>query len=123
MAAVEVSLLDRNTFQSLACTYAALLLHDTGKDLTAANFDKVLAAANAKVDKTYSAQVITALKHANVGLMLSGASSAPVAAPAAAQTAAAPAASGKKEEAKKEEKKEEEEDAGGAMDLFGGDEW
>ena len=122
MAAVEVSLLDRNTFQSLACTYAALLLHDTGKDLTAANFDKVLAAANAKVDNTYSAQVITALKHANVGSMLSGASSAPVAAPAAAHTAA-PAASGKKEEPKKEEKKEEEEDAGGAMDLFGGEEW
>lgn len=122
MASVEVAQLDHNTLQSLACTYTALLLHDTGKELSAANFDKVLAAAGTKVDKTYTGQVVAALKHANVGAMLSGASSAPVAAPAAAQTAA-PAAAGKKEEPKKEEKKEEEEDAGGAMDLFGGDEW
>lgn len=122
MASVEVSQLDRNTFQSLACTYAALLLHDSGKELTASHFDTVLSAAGTKVDKAYAGQVIAALKHANIASMLSGASSAPVAAPAA--SAAAPAAAGKKEEPKKEEKKEEEEDAaGGAMDLFGGEEW
>lgn len=124
MAAVEVSQLDHNTFQSLACTYALLLLHDTGKDLSSANFDKVLAAAGTKVDKPFAAQVIASLKHAHIGDMLSGANSAPAAAAPATQ-AAAPTA-GKKEEKKEEKKKEEEEEdaAGGAMDLFGGgDDW
>lgn len=127
MAAVEPSQLDRASFQSLACSYAALLLHDVGKELSAANLDAVLKAASAKVDKTYAGQMTSALKHANLGNMLSGAGSAPVAGPAAPAAAptSAPAA-GKKEEKKKEEKKEEEEeDAGGAMDLFGGgdEEW
>ena len=132
MAAVEPSHLDHPTFQSLACSYAALLLHDIGKDLSvsvtqAANLQAVLTAASAKVDKSFSGQMATALKHGNVGSIISGAASAPVAAAPVAATTATPAAAEKKKEAKKEEKKvEEEEDvAGGAMDLFGGgdDEW
>ena len=46
--------------------YAALLLHKTGGKITAANVEKVLTAAGAKVDKTEITKLIAGLKGTNL---------------------------------------------------------
>jgi len=91
--------------------YAALLLHKTGGKITAANVEKVLTAAGAKVDKTEITKLIAGLKSTNLDEIIKSAGSMPV--------MTAPA--GKKEEKEeKEEKKEEkvEEEPTGIGSLF-----
>jgi large subunit ribosomal protein L12 len=99
--------------------YAALLLHNAGKDVTEENVTAVLNAAGVAVQDARVKALIAALEGVNIEEAISKAAVAPVAAvAAAAPAAAAPAA---EEEEKEEEKKEEDEEGGmaGLGALFG----
>ncbi|MFH1586204.1 MAG: 50S ribosomal protein L12 [archaeon] len=94
-------------------TYAALLLHKLGKDITEENVKKVVAAAGAEVDDSKIKSLIASLKGVDIAKELESASM--VAAAPAGGSSTAPE---KKEEAKpKEEKKEAA--AEGLSALFG----
>ncbi|KUK63346.1 MAG: 50S ribosomal protein L12 [Methanoculleus marisnigri] len=99
--------------------YAALLLHNAGKDVTEENVTAVLNAAGVAVQDARVKALIAALEGVNIEEAISKAAVAPVAAvAAAAPAAAAPVAA---EEAEEESKKEEEEESGmaGLGALFG----
>ncbi|MCK9318459.1 MAG: 50S ribosomal protein P1 [Methanoculleus sp.] len=100
--------------------YAALLLHNAGKDVTEENVTAVLNAAGVAVQDARVKALVAALEDVNIEEAISKAAVAPVAAApaAAAPAAAAPAA---EEEAEEESKKEEEEESGmaGLGALFG----
>ena len=99
--------------------YAALLLHNAGKDVTEENVTAVLNAAGVAVQDARVKALVAALEGVNIEEAISKAAVAPVAAvAAAAPAAAAPAA---EEEAEEEGKKEEEEESGmaGLGALFG----
>ena len=106
------------TTETLACTYAALLLSDSGLPTTAENITKAVNAANVEVRATLPILFSRFLEKKTVAQLFAAASSAaPSAAPAAA--AAAPAAGGAAPAAaKKEEKKEEEADDEMGFGLF-----
>ncbi|XP_062225988.1 large ribosomal subunit protein P1-like [Phragmites australis] len=94
----------------VACTYAALILHDDGIPITADKIAAVVKAANIKVESYWPALFAKLLEKRSVDDLIlsvgSGGGAAPVAAsaaaPAAGAAAAAPAAEEKKEEAKEE---------------------
>ena len=132
MASVEASKLSKADHDELACTYAALMLHDDGLEITvsdpvfcfltwlctlqAEKLSKVIKASGNEVEPYWPMLFAKALKGQNVGELLTNlASAGPAAGPAAAGPAAVV-----EEEAPKEEKKEEAEDVdmGG---LFGDD--
>ncbi|KAK9743226.1 hypothetical protein RND81_03G226100 [Saponaria officinalis] len=98
----------------LACTYAALALHDDGISPTAENISTLIKAANISVDSFWPSLFAKLLEKKNVGDLIAnvgaggGGGGAAVAAPAAA----APAAEEKKEEKKEEEKEESDDDMG-----------
>lgn len=100
--------------------YAALLLHNAGKDVTEENVTAVLNAAGVEAQDARVKALVAALEDVNIEEAISKAAVAPVAAvaAAAAPAAAAPAA---QEEAEEEGKKEEEEESGmaGLGALFG----
>ena len=94
-------------------TYAALLLHKLGKEVTEDNLKKVISATGAEVDEAKVKVLVASLKDVNIDEQLANAS-----------IAAAPAADGdaSDSEAPKEEKKKEEpraEAAEGLASLFG----
>jgi len=94
-------------------TYAALLLHKVGKDITEDNLKKVIAATGAKVDEAKVKVMVASLTGVDIADKLANAS---VSAAPAASSSDAPA------EAPKEEKKKEEpkaEAAEGLASLFG----
>jgi len=120
MAAVASSQLDQATHDQLCCTYAALILHDDGQEVSAAKINTLIDASHNSVEKYWPILFARTLGGRDLnGLIFatSGGSAAPATAGVSAQAAAAP-----KEAAKKEEKKpvEEPEEVEGAMDLFGG---
>jgi large subunit ribosomal protein L12 len=90
-------------------TYAALLLHKVGQEITASNLTKVIAATGATVDESKVKVLVASLKGVDIADKLAHASIA--SAPAA--VAAAP----KEEEKKKEEPKVD--SAAGLASLFG----
>jgi len=100
--------------------YAALLLHNAGKDVTEENVTAVLNAAGVAVQDARVKALVAALEDVNIEEAISKAAVASVAAApaAAAPAAAAPVA---EEEAEEEESKEEEEESGmaGLGALFG----
>merc|ERR1712050_625879 len=100
----------------MCCTFAALLLHDEGVEVNAANLKKVVDASGNKVAAYWQMLFANALVGQNMGdfcAVSGGSAPAP-----ATTTTAAPAE--KKEEAKKEEEKvEEEEEDMDFGDLFG----
>jgi large subunit ribosomal protein L12 len=100
--------------------YAALLLHNAGKDVTEENVTAVLKSAGIAVQDARVKALVAALEDVNIEEAISKAAVAPVAAApaAAAPAAAAPAA---EEEPEEESKKEEEEESGmaGLGALFG----
>jgi hypothetical protein len=49
MASVEVSKLSQQEIAQLSCTYAALILHDDGQDITADKLSTLIKAAGVKV--------------------------------------------------------------------------
>lgn len=91
-------------------TYAALLLHKVGQEITADNLTKVIAATGATVDESKVKVLVASLSGVDIADKLANAS---VAAAPAAAVAEAP----KEEEKKKEEPKVE--SAAGLASLFG----
>ena len=117
MASVDVKSLSKAEHDELCCSYAALMLHDDGIELTAEKLEKVITASGNKVEPYWPMLFTKALKGANIGDMLTNIAAA---APAAGAGPVAAGGAAAVEEAPKEEVKEEEEDVdmGG---LFGGD--
>merc|ERR1711918_136342 len=117
MASVETSKLSKADHDERCCSYAALMLHDDGLEITAEKLSAIIKASKNEVEPYWPMLFAKALKGANVGELLSNVGSAGPAGGAAAGPADAGAAA---VEEKKEEKKEEEEpvDMGG---LFGDD--
>ncbi len=113
--------------------YAALLLHDSGKEITEKGIAAVMKAAGTESDKGRIKALISALSDVNIDEAMAQAqpayapvamAPAPAAAAVPAQAAAeAPkaAAETKKEEKKKEEEEEKAEETGmeGLASLFG----
>ena len=116
MASVEASQLSKAEHDELCCSYAALMLHDDGLEITAEKLSKVITASGNAVEPYWPMLFAKALKSAKIEDLLSNVASA---GPAAGPAAAAGAAEAEAEE-EKEEKKEEVEDVdmGG---LFGDD--
>ncbi|XP_057951297.1 large ribosomal subunit protein P1-like [Malania oleifera] len=94
----------------LACTYAALILHDDGIAITAEKISALVKSANVNVESYWPSLFAKLLEKRNVEDLItnvgSGGGGAPVAAvaaaPAGGAAAAAPAAEEKKEEPKEE---------------------
>lgn len=101
--------------------YAALLLHNAGKDVTDENVTAVLEAAGVAVEDVRVKALVAALEDVNIEEAISKSVAAPVAAAAPATAAPAAAAPAAAEEEEEEEKKEEEEESGmaGLGALFG----
>ena len=62
MAQVDVSLLSKAEHDSLACGYAALLLHDDGLDITVCSFSSIIPIREKKLQK-FLRQVETMSNH------------------------------------------------------------
>merc|ERR1712076_328627 len=102
MASKEASALSAAEHDELCCSYAALMLHDDGVEITAEKLAKVIKDSGNTVEPYWPMLFAKALKSANVDDLLTNVASAgPAAGPAAG---AGPAAA---VEEKKEEKKEE----------------
>lgn len=103
--------------------YAALLLHEAGKEINEENLKKVIEATGTDIDEARIKALATALKNVNVEEIINSALAAPTAIPPSTPTPAeAPKEPVKEEEEKKEEKeekKEEEEALEGLGALFG----
>jgi ribosomal protein L12E/L44/L45/RPP1/RPP2 len=102
----------------LACTYAALILHDDGVEVTVDNITAILAAAKVEIEPYWPRLFAKLLEKKSMDDFIMNVGSAP-AAPAAGGGGAAPAAAGgdeSKKEEKKVEEESEEEDMG--FDLF-----
>merc|ERR1711934_1179866 len=99
MASVEASKLSKAEHDELCCSYAALMLHDDGLEITAEKLNKVIKASG------------------NIGDLLTNIASA---APGGGGGAAGPVADAPEEKA--EEKKEEVEEAVDMGGLFGDEE-
>jgi len=122
MAHVPIKDLDATTKAELCCTYAALILHDDGMEITADKINKLLAASDNKIEGYWPSLFAKALQGRNIGDLLLGGGGAAAGGPA---TTAAPE---KKDDKKKEEPKKKvveepkvEEDIGGPIGLFGDD--
>lgn len=125
MAAVATSSLPQGQKEELLCTYAALILHDDGLEVTADNIKKLVTASGNSVEPYMPRLFASALQGHNVGDLLSGVGSvgagAPVAAAGAGGDAAAAGggdAGGKAAGKKKEEEEEEEEEDDLGFSLF-----
>ena len=125
MAAAYVASLPREEINDLSLTYAALLLHDGGVNVTGDKLAQVVKAANIDVPPFYVKLYARVLANRNLDdLLFQTVAVAPSAAPAAGGAAApAEAAAGGDKAAAKPAKKEEEEEEAEDMDaggLFGG---
>ncbi|KAI8477198.1 MAG: 60S acidic ribosomal protein P1 [Monoraphidium minutum] len=97
----------------LACTYAALILHDDGLDITADSISTILKAASIEVEPYWPALFAKLFAKKSMDDLITNVGAgggAPAA--AAAPAAGGAAAGGAKAEAKKEEPSEEDEDMG-----------
>merc|ERR1712087_88051 len=113
MASKEASALSAAEHDELCCSYAALMLHDDGLDITSEKLSAVIKASGNTVEPYWPMLFAKALKDAKVGDLLTQIASA------GGSGGAGPAGPAAAEEAPKEEEKKEEEadvDMGG---LFG----
>lgn len=110
---MEVKNLNKAEHDELCCTYAALMLHDDGLEITGEKLAKVIKTSGNEVEPYWPMLFAKALKGQNIDDLLSNLASAGGPAVAAGGPAAAV-----EEAVKEEEKKEEVEDVdmGG---LFG----
>merc|ERR1739841_404704 len=116
MADKEVKSLSKAEHDELCCSYAALMLHDDGVEITGEKLAKVIKSSGNEVDAYWPTLFAQALAKANVDDLLTNVASAGSGGgPAAAGPAAAAAAEAAPEE-KPEEKEEEAVDMGGLFD-------
>lgn len=91
MSSVEVSKLSPQEIAQLACTYAALVLHDDGQDITADKISTLVKAAGVKIESYWPKMFAKAISGQNLSNFFNfgGASSGPAtgSAPAAKETA------------------------------------
>merc|ERR1711904_700804 len=85
-AAADLSQADKD---ELCCSYAALMLHDDGLEITAEKLNKVIKASGNTVEPYWPMLFAKALKSANIGDLLTNVASA---APAGGAGGAGPAA-------------------------------
>ncbi|KAJ8442900.1 hypothetical protein Cgig2_022266 [Carnegiea gigantea] len=108
----------------LACTYAALVLHDDGIAVTSEKISTLVKAANVDVESYWPSLFAKLVEKRNVEDLImnvgSGGGAAPVAV-AASGGAAASVAEEKKEEKKEEPKEESDDDMGFSFLLHGPD--
>merc|ERR1711994_1129419 len=104
----------------LACTYAALILHDEGAPITADSISALVKAAGVQVEPFWPGLFEKALTSCNVSELITniGSGMGSGAAPAAGAAAGGAAAAEEKAEEKKEESEEESDESMG-FDLFG----
>merc|ERR1711941_47532 len=96
--------------EELAMSYAALILHDDGLPITEENLEKILAAANVKVQPFWPrvfAKILDGKDADTINDIIMGGGAAPAAGGAAPAGAAAAAEEAPKEEAPAEEEEEE----------------
>merc|ERR1711970_963243 len=116
MASVEAGSLSQAEHDELCCSYAALMLHDDGVEITAEKLSKVIKASGNEVEPYWPMLFAKALKTANISDLLTNVGSA---GPAGGAAAGPVAAAAEVVEDKKDEKEEVEDvDMGG---LFGDD--
>eukprot|EP01023_Acetabularia_acetabulum_P005485 TRINITY_DN1223_c0_g1_i1.p2 TRINITY_DN1223_c0_g1~~TRINITY_DN1223_c0_g1_i1.p2 ORF type:complete len:115 (-),score=50.66 TRINITY_DN1223_c0_g1_i1:69-413(-) len=102
------------SISEMACTYAALILHDDGLEITGDQITTLCEAANVKIEPYWPALFAKFFERQDIGSLISsvgtggGGGGGAVAAPAGG-AAAGGGAEPAKEEAKKEESEEEEE--------------
>ena len=118
MASVEASKLSEADHDELCCSYAALMLHDEGLEITAERLNKIIKASGNSVQAYWPTLFAKALNTTKIGELLQNVVSAGPAVAGSGPVEGGPAPAEEKE--KEEEKKEEVEDVdmGG---LFGGD--
>eukprot|EP01103_Thecamoeba_quadrilineata_P018434 TRINITY_DN6_c0_g2_i1.p1 TRINITY_DN6_c0_g2~~TRINITY_DN6_c0_g2_i1.p1 ORF type:complete len:121 (+),score=47.77 TRINITY_DN6_c0_g2_i1:31-393(+) len=109
--------------EEVAVTYASLILHDDGSEITADKLSAILKAANIEVQPFLVNFFAKVAKSQNIDNFLvsggvSGGAAPAAAAPAAAAPAAQQAAPAEKKVEKKEEKVEEEEEEDMGFGLF-----
>lgn len=109
MAAIAVADLPKAQKEELLCSYAALILHDEGMDVTADEISKLIKAAGATVEPYMPSLFSRALGDVKIGDLLSAAGSGSGGSSGAAAPAggAAPAADAKAPEPEPEEEEEE----------------
>jgi len=115
-----------NDIAELACTYAALILHDDNVAITADKINSLLNAANVKVPPFWPGLFARVLANKNLDdlILNAGGGGAPAPSGPAPAAAAAPkeeeqkGGKGGKKEEKKEEKKKEESDEDMGFGLF-----
>merc|ERR1711904_554913 len=105
MASKEAGQLSQAEHDKLCCSYAALMLHDDGLEITAEKLAAVIKASGNEVEPYWPMLFAKALKGQDVGALLSNIGSA--GGPAAAGAADAAAAEPEKEEKKKEDEPED----------------
>merc|ERR1712228_1048487 len=85
MASVEAGSLSKADHDELCCSYAALMLHDDGLEISAEKISKIIKDSGNEVEPYWPMLFAKALKGANVGDLLTAVASAgPAAGPAAA---------------------------------------
>merc|ERR1711871_1586306 len=94
MASKEASALSQAEHDELCCSYAALMLHDDGLEITAEKLSAVIKASGNEVEPYWPMLFAKALKGQDVGALLSniGSAGGAAAGPAAAGAADAGAA-------------------------------
>ena len=76
MSSVLPSELSKSDHDELACTYAALMLHDDGLEITAEKLSKIIKASGNEVEPYWPALFAKALKGQDVGELLTNLASA-----------------------------------------------
>ena len=105
--------------ETLACTYAALLINDAGLPVTADSINAALTAANVTVNNTLPILFARFLEKKSIESLFAAAASAAAPAPAAAAAAPAAGAAAPAAAAGKPAAPAEEEDDEMGFDLFG----